>query len=315
MPENEVIDAPRTDLTRAVEESGLADKSAANLLETFQPFFDQAYPIARQAQSIVVTDATQLKEMKVAREARLKLKAIRVEAEKARKDAKEDALRQGKAIDRVAGVVKSLCEGAESHLQEQETFAERAEAARLATLKAAREEQIRPYVESVDPYDLAGMPAAAFEEFYQGVKARHEQKIREAEEARQKADADRLAREAEDRRIREENAKLAREKAEIEAKARAEREAHEAEMRRQQAEADKLRREAEAKARAEREEREAKEAAARKAAKAPDVEKIRAWEQSLPAIPTLKDEQASAVMSDLVKRLRAGIAELVSDMN
>lgn len=309
MTDQEIIDTPSTELTRAVDEARLPQKAADDLLATFQPFFDAAYPIARQATGLVITDATQLTEMKAAREARLKLKSIRVEAEKARKGAKEDALRTGQAIDRVAGVVRTVCEEAEAHLLEQETFAERAEQARRTRLASERTAKLQPYLTvgvGVEHYDLAGMPEPAFDGLLDSLCRAHEDRIREAEAARQKAEDERKAREAEDRRIREENARLAREKAEAEARERAEREARE-----------KVELELAAKRAAEEKAEKARFAAEKRAAQAPDAEKLRAFAAQIggvviPAMTTVEGRAAMAKAAATIKRAAQEINALAT---
>lgn len=334
--ETEVIDAPSTELTRAVQDARLPEKAAANLLETFQPYFNEAYPIARKARDLVVTAADQLTEMKAAREARLELRRIRVEAEKARKQTKEEALRTERAIDKVAGVVKTMCEEAEDYLMEQETFAERAEAARKARVKAEREAKIRPWTPqgvTPDAYNLAEMSDVAFDGLLDSLRRAHEDRIREAEEARRKAEEERAAREAEERRVREENERLRRERAEAEEAARAELEKRraefEAELAKQQEahrrdcerREDQARKEREAREAAERELRErqdaeekarkAKAAAERKAARAPDAEKLRRYVGELNAVPMpqMKTEDGRAALERVKRAMKAALQE------
>lgn len=303
-----------TKLEQAIAQSGLEPQSAQGLLEKYKPLFAQANELVAAAQSIAVTDATQVSEIKRARNLRLQLRAIRIEAEKTRKGLKEDSLRRGKAIDGVYNVLEYAIAPVESRLLEMEEFAERAEAARKAALKSTREELLKPFGVDASIYPLGDLSEDAFKQLLDGSRLAHEAKLaaaKKAEEeriAREKAEAEERERiRIENERLKEERERLEaerraeREKAEaerraIEEKARAEREAAEQARRVAEEEARKLReaeearkrKEAEERARIEREEREAKakvEAERRKAEAAPDVEKVRTVAKTVRAIP------------------------------
>lgn len=241
---------PSNQLARVVQQNNLEPVSAAALIEAFQPLFAEAESVCRDAAAIEVTDATQVSEIKKARAARLQLKDIRVRAEHERKRLKEDSLRRGKAIDGIANVIKFLVEPAEERLLAQEQFAERKEAERKAALRAAREDQLRPY--GVDPsfYRLDDMPEAEFAQLVASSRAGHEARL----EAARKEEEDRRARETADReekaRMQAENERLRKEAEEREAAMREERVRAEAERRAADEAARKEREALEAKARA-----------------------------------------------------------------
>ena len=112
------------ELVRVINESGVEQSTALTLQSSFLPFFEQAEQWKIKAESLVVTDASQTREMKMAREARLALKDIRVSADKTRKALKEDSLRYGKAVQGVYNVIDYLIAPIEKHLEEQEKFPE-----------------------------------------------------------------------------------------------------------------------------------------------------------------------------------------------
>lgn len=290
MTEMTVADAGSPQATDAMSTAlvGLEPDSATMLRSAFESMFAQAEKWCAQARSIQVTSETQKREMKMARESRLALREIRVNAEKARKRLKEDSVRRGKAIDGIANVLKALIEPIEAHLLEQETFAERAEEARRDALRAARTEALIAY--GADPNAFVNLGAMAEETWaitIENARAAHEAKIeaakqaeairleaeriaaekREAERvAAAKAEAERVERE---RAQAEENARLKRDAEERDKAAKAEREAaaaerarieKEAQAAREAAAAEKSRIEAEARAA-----REAAEAETRKA--------------------------------------------------
>jgi hypothetical protein len=266
-------------LEAAIQQAQLEPSTAQGLLDRFRPLFAKANEICATAESLRVTDATQVTEIKQARSLRLALRAVRIDAEKTRKTLKEDSLRRGKAIDGVYHVLEYAVAPVESRLLDMEEFAARAEAARKAALVAQRNELLKPFGIDTSFYSLGEMSDGAFAQLHENTRLAHEAKIaaaRKAEEertAREKAEAEelerirqdneRLRREAIEREAaaRKERERLEREKARIEAKAKTEREAAEAAAREQ-------RRKAEAAAAAERARvAEAQRAAAEKARK------------------------------------------------
>lgn len=298
----------------------------SNIREGFAEAFAQAEQWRGKALSIRVTSLADTEAMKEAREIRLQLKAIRVEAEKKRKALKEDALVMGRAIDGVNNLLLAAIQPLERHLEEQEKFAERlAEQERQRRL-AERTEALQPYLEAgqvVPALDI--MTEAQFAKYLEDAKLLHAAKI----EAAKKAEAERIAREqaeaAERERLRIENERLKAEAAEREAKAKAEREAAEKAQREAAAKARKEREALEAKAKAEREAREAAErelaakkaeeeakakaeaAAAKKAAAAPDKAKLRGFAQQvrLLVVPDATTEAGRKVAAEVAAKVES----------
>lgn len=233
---------PKTTDRLALATTGLEPSSAAQLRALFVPFLAQAEEWEARAKAIVVTAVTQKREMKLARESRLALREIRCEVENVRKTAKADALSRGKAIDGIANAIKGVIEPLEAHLQEQEDFAKRYEAAEREKLRAARAEALVAYGGLVEACgDLGTMPEDIWAATLENARVVHEAKLEEArrqeairveaarieaeqrEAARQaaiKAEAERVARE---KALAEEAAKLRAEAAERERQAAAER--------------------------------------------------------------------------------------------
>lgn len=214
----------REEINTVVVSNGIQAEAALTLQTSFAPFFKSAQEILLKSRGIVVTDVSQKLETKLARECRLALRAVRVEAEKAKKAMKEESLRRGKAIDGFYNILLHLTETEEARLDEQEKFAERQEQARKAKLKTDREEALKPFEINTSFYRLDEMPEDAFAQLLENTKAAHGAKI----EAARKAEEDRIAAEnarlKEQARIREENARLKREADEREAAAKVERE-------------------------------------------------------------------------------------------
>ena len=328
--------APSNELVQVIESTGLEQNTALMIKESFIPFFEQAEQWSRKAKELVVTDVTQVREMKMAREARLALKEIRVAADKKRKELKEDSLRYGKAVQGVYNVIEYLIAPIEKHLEQQEKFAEIQEANRRAALKAERDAELTAYAEFVPVgIDTGSMSDDDYAKLLNGAKLQQQAKI----EAEQKAEQERIAREkaeAEEReRIRIENERLkaeaeAREKemAAERAKAEAERKALEEKARKEREAAEaKLKAEAEARAKAEQElrakaaaeakaKREAEEKAAaelkaqkeaeRKAKAAPDKAKLEELASRIDSLqlPDVKSEDAAKVLADVAGLLK-----------
>ena len=209
-----------------VKESGLEKTKAQVLLDNFTDYFQIAAEWETKARAIVVTDPKQKADMAMARVGRLFLREKRIAIEKTRKELKEQALREGKAIDGIANVLKALIVPIEEHLERQEKFieikaAEKAEQERIdAEIKAEQERISREKAEEAERIRI------------------REENIRlqkEAEEREKKMKAEREAAEKA-RLIQEEKARKERERAEQEIKI--ERERHERELMQEKAKAE-----------------------------------------------------------------------------
>lgn len=221
-----VTDSP-AELVAVIKESGLEPVSAQSLLLAFKPSFLAATKLIDDAKAVVVTDATMVTEIKRARALRLDLKKVRVEAEKLKDKLRENSKREANAILGVWNLVKLHIEPVEQRLQEAEDFAVRAEAERKEKLKTERIALIKPFS---DPtfYQLGDMPQESFDKLLDGLKAA----ALAAQQAKEKAEAERIAKEqaeiAERERIRLENERLRKEAEEREAAALLERQKAEA---------------------------------------------------------------------------------------
>jgi hypothetical protein len=238
------------------EKDQLPPSLLSNIETGFKSAFEQAEKWRTQALAIQVTSLDQKAEMKLARTIRLELKAVRVNADKARKSLKADALLMGRAIDGVYNLLEAAIVPMERHLDEQEKFAERLAESERLRLKDEREHALSPYLDLSMPLPaLDAMSDEQFTRYLEDSKILHNAKL----EAARKTEADRIAREqseaAERERQRIELERLRKEAVEREAAAKAEREA-----------AEKAQREAAAKAKAERDALEAAAKAEREAA-------------------------------------------------
>lgn len=298
---------------RILKETGVEQSTATQLRFAFNAMFGQAEKWLGQARAIRVTDVTQVREMKMAREVRLALRQIRCDAENTRKRLKSDALAKGRAIDGIANVLKALIEPAETYLQEQEDFARRVEEQRLAALNETRRLALSAYMDvSGLSENLAGLSQEQFDAMLYGAQ---QKRVREAEAA---AEAERLRlaeveRARKDAEALEEKRKAelaeARKRAAAEARARieAERKADLERMERTRIQAELAQRDAAARAEKAAADRQAaeREAAARRAAQAPDREKVLAFAASVRrlAVPALTSPAGVKAQADLAAKV------------
>jgi len=295
---------PESQLARVADEAGLVGPARQELIEAFLPDFSSAWKLSVQAKDIRVTDPGQKDEIKKARDMRLQLREVRIASEKRRKALKEDSLRRGQAIDKVAKVITQIAEPAEAKLLEMETIAERLEAERKAKLRADRTMKLATYGVDTTCIDLAGMEEPAFDRLLEDSRLAAEARERAAREADEKRKAEEAAREAERLRLKAENDRLRKENEQREAEAKKARDdAARPEREKADREASEKRAQADA------------EKARRKAARAPVAEKIRAFAATVQSLekPSLPDEvngHFTIIMGDCLKRLRAFAEEL-----
>lgn len=304
------------------------------LLQAFQPHVEAATRLIEDSKKIVVQHAGQEVLIKQSGDMRKRLKAVRLEAEKTRKAMKEDALRTGQFIDDMNRSLLALIEPEERRLEEQEKIAERQEQARKDKLRTERANLLAPF--GVDPsfYQLGDMPADHFGKLLESSRIAHEnaqaaakkaeedrvaaEKARQEEDARVRAENERLKREAQERdsAAAAERKKLAAEQAKKDAAARAEREKLEAQARKEREAREKLEREQREREAAEQRRKDEDAKAARKAARAPDKAKLMAVAQAVRDIPTpeVRSEDAGVVerrIRNMLNTTAAAIEDLI----
>lgn len=327
--ENEVQDTGAA-LYHLVEGSGLEKSKQNQIAETLGAFFNKAAEWDSTIQSIVITSPEETGKMKMAREGRLTLRSMRLNAKETvdekRKEVQaamanytlEDKLWL-KAWQMIEATFKNL----ETRLEEKEKFAERWEAEQKEKLRLERASELEPLGFQSAGVDLGGMDEETYKSLKLGLetaKKMAEAVARQAEEdriAKEKADAEERERvrlenerlkaenEAKEQQLAEERAKAAeaerqaqKQREEAEAKLRAEREENErlqAEIRAKQEAEERAKKEAEDRAEAE---RKAKELAEKKAANAPDKEKLLIFATQVEemSLPDLNSEEAQKIL-------------------
>lgn len=310
-------------LVTVATQTGLAESKIESLLKEFSTSFKEAKAIVNGSERIVVTKEDQTELMKEARDRRLKLKNIRVQVEKTRVALKEQSLREGKAIDGMANIIKALIIPVEKDLEQQEKFAEIKEQERQEARYADRVEKLSKYVDDITIYNLREIDDEAFG----SVLAKAKKEYEDAIEAEKQAEIARKKKEEEDRkeqeRIRKENEELqkklkvqqekeAEERKKQEEKMRKEKEARLAAEKKLKDEKDRI--EKEKREREEAEKKEAERIEKERVAKllAPDKEKLMEFASALESIeqPALKNQKSVDVLNETMSEVEKVVTKL-----
>lgn len=320
------------ELSTIIRESDLEPTRAEEIAMNFATIFDQARKWELEARRINVTDASQTDQIKLARELRLQIKGVRVDATKTKKRLKENVLLEGRFIDGIYNAVLVAVKPIEDHLTEQEKFVEREVARIEKELSDARRLELAPYVDEgqLEFYGLGKMSDEAFATLLNNSRVATEQRVKAEKEAdelrvkKEREEADERARiKAENERLREEAAERAVEDAkkaaaeeaarkEREDKDRAEKEKRDAELAAERKEKEELERkvqEQEARDASQKAEQEAEEKRRRNA---PDNDKLVALRDTLLAIemPDMEHDDGKFVVARVaasITRIEAGI--------
>ena len=176
--------------------SGLPAEKTQEIAENLSLFFNKASEWSEKINDIVITDPSQVGEMKLARQNRLMLRGYRLDAEKLIKEKREilkekmsDDILFDKLLLNANKMIKATFENLETKLHEKEKFAERWEAEEKRKLRAERIVQLTEYSNDVSIYPVENMTIDQFEKLKNGLKLefdqRQEQAKIEAENQRQ----------------------------------------------------------------------------------------------------------------------------------
>lgn len=231
----------KNELAVIVKESGLDKTKSQIILDNFQNYFKIASEWEERAKAIVVKSEDQVAEMNMARTGRLFLREKRIHIENKRKELKELSLREGKAIDAIATVLKSLIVPIEEYLDKQEHFVEYREKEKQEKLRIEMEKKIEEERIAKEKADAEERERQRIEN--EKLKAEAVKKQAELDRAKRKLEAEKEKAESE-REAAELKAK--KEKEAVQAKAAAEMKAIQEKARNEREEA--ARKEAEAQA-------------------------------------------------------------------
>jgi len=315
------------ELTLVAQESGIDENKIQTLMSSFGKAYEEARGLVKEAKKISVTSEKQKDEMQLARQVRLDLKGTRVKVEKVRKELKEQSLREGKAIDGMANIIKALIVPMEEYLEDQEKFAERIQVQKEIKIEQDRVVSLGRYVEDVEVYDLH--PKRMLDETFCKLLETSRVAFNAQKEAEKKAEEESVAKlkaeREEQERIREENEKLkteaeAREKKEAklkaiqEAKLKAEREKREAIEVKLNKEREAIQKAKEARKAKDEAERVVAEEEKRKALLAPDKEKMFILADKLYNfdLPNMSNRESGKIVDEVRNEL-CRIAEILRE--
>jgi len=166
------------------------EKSKAEAIRaTFEPMVSMLQEFEDAYNSIITTSKKEITEelTNAARRLRLDIGKVRIEAEKLRKEQKEEYLRAGKAIDAVNNILKWAVTDKENRLKKIEDYFEIQEQLRLEKLQADRAEKLSKYVEDAGERNLASMDEDVWKAYFSTKKQEYEDRIaaeKKAEEER-----------------------------------------------------------------------------------------------------------------------------------
>ncbi len=234
---------------------------------------------------------------------RIAIGKVRIVAEKARKEQKEEYLRAGKAIDGVSNILKWAVIEKENRLSDIEKHFENLEKKRLEVLQSERVELISPYLDEAHLRTFSDMEEDVWKAYLTSKKKEFDDRTT----AEKKAEKERIVREAteakERERLRAENEKLRKEAEERDRLAKIETEKREAAARR-------VREAHEAQLAIERDERERVESIEREKREKLETE-LKAKEDAKAQVKADKEAQ---IQADLNKGDTAKVKDLVADL-
>lgn len=327
------------------EEFGLKEDQAATIEKAFMPKIIERNMLSEMYETVIKGDVTVPETALEARDLRLKLVKVRTGIAEIHRVQKAYYLAAGRFVDAWKNKETAPVEQMEEKLLAIEKYQENIERERKAVLRAERLKELEKYEVDGSLIMLGEMTEDVWQNYIAGVKVQYQLR----KEAEAKAEADRLAaieaerkrqeeirfeneilkaeREALEKAQAKERAKLAAEKAEAErkakeaeaamlAQAKKDREALEA------ARLEKERIEAEVKAKEEAAAKAAKDAEAarlreaKKAAAAPDTDKLRDYMKRLSEVelPVMKTAEAQAILNNvggLLSKINAYIEEKI----
>jgi hypothetical protein len=201
MNDTTTVIIPASEIEAVHTESGLTVERFTTIRAGFAGHFTELASILEAAKQVTVLKP------KAARAIRLELRALRSAADKTRKELKDNALKEGRAIDGLNKVLIAHASPVEDEMEAIEKAEEIAAAKAREALVVERGRLLAPYA---DPsiYPLGDLTEEQFKSVLETLKGTHERKL-EQERQRAEAEAKRVAEEAAEReRLRAENERM-----------------------------------------------------------------------------------------------------------
>ena len=302
----------QTNITTIAQKFELQESQTKPLLDNFGDYFIQAHKLVTKGKGIKVTQEDQVEEMQKAREIRLELRALRVNANETRTTLKEGYLRGGNAVQAIYNDIIDIIKPEEDRLKEQEQFALLKQQERAEKKYSERLEKLSKWVDDTSVYNLREASDESFESLLKIAKQQYEERVRAEEEVEKARIKEELAEKKRQEKIQAENKKL---KAKAEAQAKKLREEEEA-RKKVELELQKVKEEKEAEERQERElaekKRKEEEDARTKALLAPDKEKLGKFIEtiSIETVPSFDNPKITKYVLDMITEMNTTIQKL-----
>ncbi len=171
------------ELTISKELAGLEKSKARQIEAVFAPMVKMLKEFEAVYDEIAALEINP-DTCKKAKRLRLDIAKVRIDADKVRKEQKEEYLRAGNAIQGVYNILKFAVADKEEKLKDIETHYERIEAEKKARLQAERELELVKFDVDGSTLALGAMDDVVWDNFLSGAKANHEAVI----EAERKAE-------------------------------------------------------------------------------------------------------------------------------
>lgn len=198
-------------LTIVLQENQIGERRATELTSAFKEHFTEAREILEKAATLNVTSPDQKADMDMARHLRLRLKSVRVAADKRREALKQDSLREGRAIQGIYNVLDYMVRPMEEKLEKMEKLADELERQRKENLRMEREAALLAVgFNSISHLNLAEMPAEDYESLLKDATFMHESRQRRAAEEAAALEKARMEREEAESRIKTERIETAK---------------------------------------------------------------------------------------------------------
>lgn len=185
----------------------ISDDTEALIKTRFANYLVRLESWQAQVTELKVTDISQTDKMQDAREGRLALRDIRIGAEKLKDELKANALAEGKAIQSVYNLIRDTVKPLEAYLKDQEQFAERIEAERIAALTDERLEKLGSLARFLDQSQLEALGSLE-DRGFKLLMAGAKMSAQEEEEAQRKREEEEQAAAREKERLEKENERL-----------------------------------------------------------------------------------------------------------
>ncbi len=166
-----------------VDQYGLQESKSKEIEKLYIPMINLLSEMEDEFNELVVREVTR-DLIPRAKELRLRIAKIRIQADKSRVEGKAESLRLGKAIQGAYNTFAYAVESKEQKLKDIELHFEKLETIRIENLQIERSEKISKYLEPefIDN-DLGNMNEIVWDAYFSGTKLNYDNKVKSEKEA------------------------------------------------------------------------------------------------------------------------------------